>query len=195
MELHNILKNLPDKTEYKNTTSHKFKADLLEFFKDKELGICLEIGTNHGHTTHVLSHLFNHVYTIDLHESNINIAKSINRDRKNITYITGDAYDAENYKNVPLLDVAFIDCVHHYSFVMQDIQRVVDKSNNLGVYLIFDDYGHPNLTEVYDAVQDAVQQGLQLETYIGEKAGFTFKQLTDPTTLLREEGVILSYGK
>lgn len=190
-----ILDHLPDKTEYKNTTSLRFKEDLLKFFESKNLETCLEIGTNHGHTTYVLSHLFKEVYTVDLHQSNIDIAKEVNRDRPNINFITGDAYNPATYKNVPTLDVAFIDCVHHYSFVMQDIQRTLDRARKSGVYLIFDDYGHPTLTEVYDAVQDAIQQGLQLEAYIGEKAGFTYKQLVNPTTLLREEGVILSYGK
>lgn len=190
-----ILDHLPDKTEYKNTTSLRFKEDLLKFFEGKNLETCLEIGTNHGHTTYVLSHLFKEVYTVDLHQSNIDIAKEVNKGRNNINFITGDAYNPATYKNVPTLDVAFIDCVHHYSFVMQDIQRTLDRARKSGVYLIFDDYGHPTLTEVYDAVQDAIQQGLQLEAYIGEKAGFTYKQLVNPTTLLREEGVILSYGK
>ena len=49
----NIFKDIPTKREYKETTTIKFKNDLLNFFdidefKDKKI---LECGTNHGHTT------------------------------------------------------------------------------------------------------------------------------------------------
>ena len=43
-----------DKKENKNTTSHKFKKDLLEYFSDKSIKTCLEIGANWGYTTRVL---------------------------------------------------------------------------------------------------------------------------------------------
>ena len=47
-----ILNGIPDKTQEKNTTSLKFKKDLIEYlgddYKDKT---CLEIGTNKGYTT------------------------------------------------------------------------------------------------------------------------------------------------
>jgi len=190
-----ILNNLPDKTEYKNTTSRKFKSDLISFFKDKNLLVCLEIGTNHGHTTHVLSHLFEHVYTIDLHQSNIDIARKVNSDRSNINYITGDAYIASNYKNVPIIDVAFIDCMHTFEGVFTDIQTALSKCGENGIYLIFDDYAHPTSTGVYEAIEHAIDEGLKREIYIGQEQGFTFSQEVNPTTLIREEGIILSYGK
>ena len=190
-----ILNKLPDKTEYKNTTSRKFKADLVDFFKDKNLTTCLEIGTNHGHTTHVLSHLFKHVYTIDLHQSNIDIAKEVNRGRDNITYITGDAYNMSNYDNVPDIDVAFIDCIHTFDGVMMDIKTSLSKCGENGIYLVFDDYAHPTSTGVYEAIEYAITQGLDRGTYIGEGEGFTFSQQVSPTTLVRDEGIILSYGK
>ena len=190
-----ILNNLPDKTEYKNTTSRKFKSDLISFFKDKNLSVCLEIGTNHGHTTHVLSHLFEHVYTIDLHQSNIDIARKVNSDRSNINYITGDAYIASNYKNVPIIDVAFIDCMHTFEGVFTDIQTALSKCGENGIYLIFDDYAHPTSTGVYEAIEHAIDEGLKREIYIGQEKGFTFSQEVNPTTLIREEGIILSYGK
>lgn len=190
-----ILAKLPDKTDYKNTTSRKFKSDLIEFFNEKKLGVCLEIGTNHGHTTHILSYLFDHVYTIDLHQSNIDIAKEVNKERSNITYITGDAYNRVNYKDVPTIDAAFIDCMHTYEGVLFDIQTALNKCSSNGMYLIFDDYAHPTSTGVYDAIEEAIIQGLVREEYIGQEAGFTFSVQTNPTTLLRNEGIILSYGK
>ena len=64
-----ILKGIPDKRKYKETTSLKFKEDVYNAFK--EIGqeyTCLEVGTNHGHTTRILSFIFNHVITIDHRE-------------------------------------------------------------------------------------------------------------------------------
>ena len=191
----NILNNLPDKTEYKNTTSLKFKSDLISFFNSKDLSTCLEIGTNHGHTTYVLSHLFEEVYTIDLHQSNIDKARKVNKERNNIKYITGDAYLEDNYKQVPTIDAAFIDCMHTFDGVIADIQTALSKCSDNGIYLVFDDYAHPTSTGVYEAIQYAITQGLKREICIGENKGFTFSKEIKPTTLIREEGIILSYGK
>ena len=110
-----IINNLPDKTEYKNTTSHKFKKDLIDFCKDKNLDNVLEIGANHGHTTNVLSHLANKVYALDYLLENVNFIKEVNKDRDNIVIIQGDAYSDLTYKNINCkFDLVFIDCVHTY---------------------------------------------------------------------------------
>lgn len=192
--MNSILDNLPDKTEYKNTTSLRFKKDLIEFFKDKDLNVCLEIGTNHGHTTHVLSYLFKHVFTIDHLQSNTDTAKEVNKERTNITYITGDAYKKETYTNIPKIDVAFIDCIHTHSAVLKDIQTALDLCSSEGIYLIFDDYGHPLSKGVHTAVQEGIKEGLTEVCTIGEKIGFTFTS-DQPRTLIHDEGIILSYGK
>ena len=42
------VKTLPNKDEESYTTSHKFKQDLIEFFKNKNLESCLEVGTSRG---------------------------------------------------------------------------------------------------------------------------------------------------
>ena len=62
-----ILNGIPDKTQEKNTTSLKFKKDLIEYlgddYKDKT---CLEIGTNKGYTTRILSFLFKKVSPVKI---------------------------------------------------------------------------------------------------------------------------------
>ena len=53
-----IFDNVPDKRQDKNTTSLKFKRDLIEFFgEDYKDKTCLEIGTHRGYTTKILSSL------------------------------------------------------------------------------------------------------------------------------------------
>ena len=54
-----LLNNIPDKTEDKNTTSLKFKKDLISYLGDKYKDkVCVEIGTSKGYTTRILSSLF-----------------------------------------------------------------------------------------------------------------------------------------
>jgi SAM-dependent methyltransferase len=185
--------SIPDKTEYKDTTSLKFKQDVIEFFKDKNLDTCLEIGTNHGWTTRILSDLFKNVYTVDHKLSNTDKAKTNNTDKTNITFVTADAYNPSTYLSMPKMDVVFIDCMHTYDGVIKDINTSLSLMNEeKGIYFIFDDHGHPISTGVKQAILKAISEGLKVETYIGQPAGYSYDATT---TLIDHEGVILSYGK
>ena len=49
-----ILKGIPEKQgRHKNTTSLKWKKDLIEFFINNNLNKCLEIGACNGKTTKI----------------------------------------------------------------------------------------------------------------------------------------------
>lgn len=148
-----ILKNIPDKRVDKNTTSLKFKQDLIDFFRDKKLSNCIEVGTNLGYTTSVLSDLFESVYTIEYDTIIINKAIQINKNNKNITFINGDAYGTD-WDLPGKFDAGFIDCNHEKEYVKSDIRnclKYIDKE----MYLIFDDYGLP---ETVPAVKEAVDE-------------------------------------
>ena len=57
----------------------------------------LELGTNHGHGTRVLSFLFKKVITMDWREEpNLRMARELNSDRDNITYIQKNLYTEQN---------------------------------------------------------------------------------------------------
>lgn len=106
-----ILQGIPDKKDNKNTTSHKFKKDLLEFFSDKSIKTCLEIGANWGYTTRVLSYIAEKVYAIDHSDDNIKRVIENNRGRKNISCIVGDAYSNMTYMTITdEIDLCFIEC-------------------------------------------------------------------------------------
>ena len=187
------LTNIPDKTQDKNTTSLKFKQDVIDFFKPKNLDTCLEIGTNHGWTTRILSSLFKEVHTLDFTIDNTNNAKKNNADVNNIVYYTEDAYTTNVWNTMPMMDVAFIDCIHTYDHVMYDINTALSRiDTNKGMYFIFDDFGHPTSTGVHDAIIQAIEEGLKLECYIGQDKGY---QYNADSILIHREGVILSYGK
>ena len=92
--LDNVLDSIPDKREDKNTTSLKFKRDLISYlgedYKDK---VCLEIGTSRGYSTKILSHLFKKVITCETNVELLNFAKGVNKDRDNIVFLNKDVYN------------------------------------------------------------------------------------------------------
>jgi len=197
MDLTEILKNTPEKDgANKDTTSLKWKKDFLEFFINKNLDKCLEIGTCKGKTTKILSKIFNEVWSIEFNLKRINQAKEFCKEETNIKFIHGDVYNNTTYNNFPSsFDIAIIDCVHEYNNVMFDINRALSFFNGEKIYLVFDDYGHPTHPGVKRAIDDSIKQGLKLEKYIGEEPGFTVNRTNNTFfTLTSKEGVILSYG-
>lgn len=193
MDKNLIFKGIPDKREYKNTTSLKFKEDLLDIFNDigKNYTI-LEVGTNHGHTTRILSFLFKDVITLDWREEpNLRMAKELCHDRSNITYIEKDVY-ATNWDdlNLPKYEVSFIDCGHDYHHVIADIQNCIQYGAS-EQYLLFDDYGHPD-TGVKAAINDIckINKNFNIIAHIGEPVGSDCR----PGLILTDhEGVICKY--
>jgi hypothetical protein len=169
--MNNILLNIPDKRIDRTTTSLKFKEDLIEFFTPLNLINCLEIGTCYGYSTHVLSHLFKSVITIDIDMTNLKQAMIFNKDNKNITYLLGDSTNSDYDIDIKF-DVSFIDADHRYSCVVQDIHQSIKYGIN-NMYIIFDDYGLPEtIPAVKVAVDEYIQNGtLQLIKYIGEPKG------------------------
>lgn len=192
-----LLNIIPDKQmEWKDTTSRKWKLDLYEFFKDKNLNNCLEIGTNHGWTALWCSTIFKNVYTIEYDFNRYESAKKHCKNRQNITFINGDAYNNTTYNNIPNdIDVVVIDCVHTYDAVILDINRALNYYDGNKMYIVFDDYGHPTSTGVYHAIHHAIDSGLKIEKYIGHDIGYTVNR-PDNThfKLIQKEGIILSYG-
>ena len=179
-----ILNNIPDKRKDKNTTSLKFKTDIIDYFQDLNLKRCIEVGTNIGYSTRILSFLFNEVITIENNLDNINRAIDFNSDRDNITYLHGDVYNST--WDIEDSDVSFIDCVHTYDAVMHDIQLSLKCNVS---YLIFDDYGIDR--EMKRAIDDFINSRSDIEVvYIGEPAG-SEPRIGKP---LRDfEGVIIKF--
>lgn len=168
--LDSILRNIPDKRINKNTTSLKFKQDIIEFFYPLNLSRCVEIGTADGYSTQVLSYLFDEVVTIDISYENICNAAQFNKERTNIKYIVADSM--QDWGNESLFDVSFIDANHTYGFVINDTLKSLQYGNP-DMYIIFDDYGLPdNVPAVKVAVDELIRRNIiQFVKYIGEPAG------------------------
>lgn len=167
----NLLDNIPDKREDKNTTSLKFKSDIIEYFKDIDTSDfkCIEVGTNKGYTTRILSGLFAHVITMENNKSVMIEAMEFNKGRDNIDFLLGDVYKSD-WGIEGEYDVTFIDCNHAYDYVKRDIENCLKYNVK---YLIFDDYGLPESSpSVKVAVDEFVKQNANAQiTYIGEPKG------------------------
>lgn len=191
-----VFQGIPDKSEYKETTSIKFKEDLIEFFNDSKFKkkTVLELGTNHGHTTRILSFLFETVITMDWREEpNLRMARELNHDRDNITYIQKNVYE-EDWHIDETIDVFFIDCVHDFRHVYSDIINCCNLSNKES-YFIFDDYGIGSYYQeggVKAAVDKFSEEhkGFNIIKEIGISKG-EVRSVGKP--LLASEGVIVKY--
>jgi len=193
-----ILEGISEKNlEHKDTTSLKWKRDVIDFFYDKNLKSCLEVGTCYGVTTKVLSSLFDNVDTIEFNEKRFTRAKEYCNGINNIGFILGNAYDVKTYDSLnKYYDVVVIDCMHLYENVIFDINQALTRMNpDVGIYLVFDDYGHPEHPGVHRAINEAIDAGLVLESKIGEPAGFIVNRTNGTKfTTTDQEGLILSYG-
>ena len=182
-----ILKDLPDKSESKTTTSKKFKADFINYFSDdkyKSMSI-LEVGSSLGHSTKMLSHLFREVTALDNLYERHEQSKQLNSDRHNIHYVVMDVY-TQSWEQFGKMDAVFIDCVHDYAHIKSDIENALTFGE--GTIIAFDDYGlFPDLKQCKD---EYVNMGkLKVLKKIGQLKG-TFYPTTQNKVLKDYEGII-----
>jgi hypothetical protein len=141
MTIDEILLLVPDKFEHKTTTSKKFKRDVYCFFDKPEFKnkTALEIGSNLGYTTFVLSYLFNQVYGINEKEFDKADEFCKKNGRTNVKFFGQDVY--KHGLPVSTADVIMVDAVHTYDAIQIDVHNAL-KLNSLGKkYFIFDDVG------------------------------------------------------
>lgn len=180
-----------DKSENLSTTSKKFKKDLWNYFIKEDIfrnTNCCEFGTHKGQTTYILSHLFKHVYTINLSEKHFKEARILNSKRSNISYVPFNLYKEKLTYN-PIyeeIDVFFVDAGHDKQHVCSDIERIKKMKPNRPIHIIFDDYGL--IDGVRNAVNEYIERGeLTKEHYIGYEAGHKF---LENRILKHYEGII-----
>jgi hypothetical protein len=126
-------------------------------------------------------------------EPNLRMARELNQDRDNITYIQKNLYEGE-WNLEEKFDVFFIDCVHDFQNVYSDIINCCNISNKES-YFIFDDYGiggyyhEGGVTAAVDKFSKE-QKGFNIIKEIGIPKG---EVRTMGKPLLESEGVIVKY--
>jgi len=199
MDIEDILSIIPDKQfRWKATTSLKWKRDMFLFFKDKNIVNALEIGTNQGWTSYLLSYFCNKVYTIENSEHNYSIAQQHCSSRSNINFILGNAYEDESYTTVPnSINLCVIDCIHTYDKVSKDINRSLEHRDvSSPFYLVFDDYSHPQSPGVRKAVDEFISKSSNVKSTheVGHNKGHKVNRDNGTSFILNgPEGLILEY--
>lgn len=195
MGIEDLLRNIPDKSTDKNTTTYCFKEDLADFIREEGVRSVLEIGSSKGYTTYILANLVSKVTSVDKEPDKLASAAVLNRRKDNITYIADDVY-VSDWSKYGVHDLVIIDCIHTYDNVRLDISNSIMRINPK--YLVFDDFG--TFEGVRLAVEEAISEGkLKILRRIGYPSGSIFGNLTSGRKVLEEsEGVIcenLNYVK
>ena len=181
----NVLDKVNHKNTYKNSTSRKFKEDLIQYFNKNKSQTLVEFGCCHGDTTRVLSNLFKTVYASDISPDNIEITKNKCGDVDNVRIQVKDVNTKWDYNQV---DVLYLDALHDYSGVKQCLERA--KSQYPNSIIIMDDYGHimntvkPNINNLID------KDEIEVLKWIGEDKGYT---PANGKTFIDKEGLIFKF--
>ena len=172
-----VLNKIQNKDNDKDTTSNKFKEDILKYFsnteyKDKTI---LELGSCKGNTTRVYAECFKHVIGVEHNPDNIQISKERCSDVNNVKFILADVYS--NTFKFPVADVVHIDAGHNHDQVCRDIDICVNELNK--PILIFDDCSAKRYPDgsigntIRTAVDQKISEGkIQFIKYIGANNGY-----------------------
>lgn len=185
-EINDLIDKLIHKDLDKNTTSKKFKYDLVDFFCDSNYHTVIEIGCYKGNSTRVLAELFTTVYALDNNRNNILEAMSLCEDCENIEFYTFDAYDTFEELIDLEPDVIWLDGVHDYHGVEHMLLETYEKFH--GCLIIMDDYGHEMNT--VKPVLKKHHDKFEIIRYIGESAGYV---PANGKIFLDSEGVIFKW--
>lgn len=180
------LERIPDKSEWKTTTSKVFKVNLAQFFHKKEKRNWVELGAAQGHTTLFISGLASKILSIDNDEKNCRLIDQLAL--SNVETSTADLYskDFRDFMQSNKFDVAIIDAVHDEKHVKIDISNCLEAGVNI---FIFDDYG------MFSGVKNAVDSFIDSlnnfkVSYIGMPPGTHYPN-TQNKVLQDWEGVIV----
>jgi hypothetical protein len=180
------LERIPDKSEWKTTTSKVFKVNLAQFFNKKEKQDWIELGAAQGHTTLFISGLANKVLSIDYDEKNCEDIDKLAL--PNVETSTADLYSRQfqDFMQNSKFDVAVIDAIHDEEHVKIDISNCI----NAGIKtFIFDDYGmFPGVKNAIDGFINSLDD--PKINYIGMSPGTRYPN-TQNKVLQDWEGIIV----
>ena len=198
---------LRDKDYHLQTTSKKFKKDMVDFFDFPEARDfrCLELGFWRGYTSVILAQIFGHVTAVDSNDGS-KITKESEK-YSNLEYLYPyNLYHDAVWRDILInktFNVFFIDCVHDYAHFHSDIQRSIAVSDiSQPVYFIVDDYGtsiSDNRAESWDGsinlyVKENLlkaNKGMSIVARLGLSEGDIYHEERKP--LRDSEGVIIKW--
>ena len=174
-DMSHVLNKINNKDKDKDTTSNKFKEDILKYFSNFKDKTILELGSNRGNTSRVYAECFEKVIGVEHKSDNILKAKELCSDVDNVEFILSDAY-SETFE-LPTADVVHIDAGHNHDQVCYDIDRCITYMNK--PILIFDDCCKKIFPDgtigntIRTAIDQKISEGkIEILKYIGANNGY-----------------------
>ena len=141
-----------DKTEDCWTISQQFRENIKQFFLPKRYTF-LEVGCYKGLTAKSLAEHFIEYLGLDIQDKNLELARIINASN-HAQFQKFDIYNS-NWNDLNFsADIVFIDALHEYKYIKQDIDNCLKRFKN--AFFIFDDYGA--WESVFRAVNEAIEE-------------------------------------
>ena len=162
-----VLNSVNHKSTYKNSTTRKFKQDLLDYFTDKNINTVVEFGCCHGDTTRVLCEVANTVYASDIDQGNVTKAKSKCSDVTNVDLQVKDVNSEWEYSTP---DLIYLDALHDTAGIRSGIERI--KAQYKDSIIVMDDYGH-RMNTVKPVIDSLLANNtIEVLKWIGEDRGY-----------------------
>ena len=180
-----ILDKVDHKETYKNATTKKFKSDLYNYFKEKQLKTVVEFGCCKGDTTKVLSLISKKLHASDISNENIEAAKNKCMGCINISFEVKDVNTEWNYNNP---DLIYLDALHDYNGILNGLNRI--KSQYPQTTIVMDDYGHI-MNTVKPIIDNLIQKNqIKVLKWIGEDKGYV---AANDKVFIDKEGLIFKF--
>jgi hypothetical protein len=185
------LQRIPDKDEWKTTTTRIFKLNIAQYLSNENKKKMIEFGGAQGHTAYFVSPIVDQITSIEFDENNCEKIKELKC--ANVTPVCVDLYssDFQDTMKDHKFDIAIIDAIHKYDNVKIDIEN----ARSLGVKeIIFDDYGaFPDVKKAVDEfIEEMKLSGHKVKKlFIGMPPGSHYPNTTFQT-LSDWEGLIVA---
>jgi len=181
-----IVDKVSHKNQFKNSTSRKFKRDLIDYFTENKYSKFVELGCCHGDTTAVASTLFDSVLGYDFNESNIEYATKLCSAYDNVTIKLKDCINEEWEFETP--DVIFFDHVHDRGGIETGLDKIKKMYPN--AIVVMDDYGHI-MNTVKPAIDNLIEtKQIEVLKFIGENVGY---KASNGKAFVNVEGLIFKF--
>jgi len=181
-----IVDRVSHKNQFKNSTSRKFKRDLIDYFTENKYSKFVELGCCHGDTTAAVSELFDSVHGYDYNPDNISYATKLCSPYSNVTIELKDCINQEWDLDNP--DVIFFDYVHDQTGIINGLNKI--KTSYPNAIVVMDDYGHI-MDTVKPVINNLIKTGeIEVLKTIGESAGY---KASNDKAFVDVEGLIFKF--
>lgn len=181
-----VLDKVQHKDTVKNSTTRKFKKDLIDYFSMHELGKCIEFGCSEGNTTRILAEYASIVYASDINPLCRNLTQTICKNNINVKTKIFDVNSS--WAEFPIVDTIYLDALHDEVGIRNGLSRI--KIQQPIAAIIMDDYGH-EMGTVKTVIDELISKNeIEILKWIGEEKGY---RAANDKIFVDREGLIFKF--